>query len=216
MATGGVIPKTALAIAAAALVGLAVAWPFEAARADHVPANKIAVSGASVEILTAPLVDGASSMEETVLSGTLRASRPTDLVVGVTLECALWTTVVTVGNDASEATARVLVWVELDGEPVAVSGDDTEAPGQVVFCDRTHRQTVTDLDDEDARIEQFLRTRSANGFHWIALNVGSGIHTLDVVAQLEASATSLGDAQAGVGKRTLVVEPVRLAGDVTI
>lgn len=46
--------------------------------------------------------------------------------------------------------------------------------------------------------------------------MGSGIHTVVVMAQLETEVTGVGEAKAGVGKRTLIVEPVKLAGDVVL
>jgi hypothetical protein len=85
----------------------------------------------------------------------------------------------------------------------------------VVFCNRLWRMNTTQFDDEDATIRTFLGTRTANAFNWIALNVGSGIHDIQVLAQLETQTQGTGEAMAGVGKRTLVVEPVKLAGDVS-
>jgi hypothetical protein len=133
---------------------------------------------------------------------------------------ALWTTVVTVGNDVSEATATVKVWVEVDGIVVPVSSDDTGSEaGKVVFCDRTHSQRVTDLDDEDARFEQFQRTRSANAFNWIAVDFGGGSDPHEVQVFAELSASNVGEeasARAGIGHRTLVIEPIKLQNGDTV
>ena len=85
-------------------------------------------------------------------------------------------------------------------------------PAPKVFCNRAFRIS-TPLFVGDA-ISLFQKTRSANAFNWGALNVGNGIHTLVVKAQLDASVTGVGTfAQAAVGKRTLVVEPAKLAND---
>src|SRR5688572_19694964 len=70
-------------------------------------ANKTAASGSTLAVLGPGLTGGADSLTETVLSTTIKTSPPTDLIFSVTLECALWTTVETVGNDVSESTARV-------------------------------------------------------------------------------------------------------------
>lgn len=212
--------KTFSMIAAAAFVVATVgAFAFaNDAAATHSPADKMAVAGATLEVLRDESLLNSDPTIATILTGTMRTSSPTDLILSVTLECALWTTVATVGNDESEARATVKVWVEIDGNPVVVSSDEAgaEDAGKVVFCDRTHRQTVTDLDDDDARIEQFLRTRTANAFNWVALNVGSGIHTIEVKAELDTAATDAGQTMAAIGKRTFVAEPTKLANDVTV
>jgi hypothetical protein len=186
-------------------------------------ADKTAVAGSGLEVLGAPASSAAgaaasSAMTKTVLATTIKTSSPTDLVLSVTLECALWTTVATVGNGVAESTARVKVWVELDGQPVAVASDDTQETGKVVFCDRTHRQATERFDDEDATLEQYLRTRTANAFTWIALDVGSAPspHTIEVKAELSGETQDIAFAQAAVGKRTLVVEPVKLAHGATL
>lgn len=193
--------------------------------ASHQPADKVAVAGSTVEFLGGDTALDGADAEANVLSGTLRASSPTDLIISVTAECALWTTVATVGgDDESIAEARVTLTALLDGTPVGVIGPDN---GAVVFCDRVHRASVSDLDEDgdDARFEHYQATRSANAFNWIALNVGNGIHAIDVLATLETSLSNPDDflaatedplVQAGVGKRTLVVEPTKLANDVTV
>lgn len=207
---------SAVGAASALLIVLVLGPVREPASADHQPADKVAVSASVLEVLTAPLVESASSREATLLTGTLRTSGPTDLLLQVTAECALWTTVATVGNGSAESMASVKVWIEIDDDAVPVSSQDTEELGKVVFCNRAHRQSVTDLDDSDARIEQFIRTRAANAFNWITLNVGSGVHRIAVKARLDANVTGFGDAQAAVGKRTLLVVPAKLANDASI
>ena len=175
-------------------------------------ANRTVVAGTELEILSPAFAGTAGSQEATLLSAEMHTSNTIDLVLSVTLECALWTQVHTIGNGMSESTARVIVWVELDGEPVPVSSDDTTDTGEVVFCDRTHRQVVSDLDDEDAQFQQFLATRSANAFNWVAVDPGNtpNPHTIEVKARLEGDAQDLAFAQAGVGHRTLVIDPVQL------
>ena len=187
------------------------------AEATHMPADKMAVSGSTLEIITAPLLAGTASTTVELLSGQMKTSSPTDLILSVTLECALWTDITTVGNDDSESVARVKVWVEIDGVPVGVTGEDEgEDGGKVVFCDRAFRRTTTDFDDEDARMDSYLRTRSAHAFNWIDLNLGSGIHDIVVKGQLDTAVTGTGMAKAAIGKRTLVVEPTKLSNDVVL
>lgn len=211
--------RATLPMVALALAGLAAVTNLMGpAGATHQPADKVAVAGSALEVLSAPLVEGASSTEATILSGSIKTSGPTDLIIKVTAECALWTDITVVGNDESEAVATVKVWVEIDGTPVPVSSDDTTEPGKVVFCNRAYRMRVTNLDDEDATFEQFLRTRQANGFNWVSLDLGAqpSPHSIVVKARLDAQVSGVGDAKAAIGKRTLVVLPEKLANDAVI
>jgi hypothetical protein len=87
------------------------------------------------------------------------------------------------------------------------SGDD----GKVVFCNRAYQRT-TSFVDPTATISDFIDTRDANGFNWVAINVGNGIHTLEVWGELTQSTTSTKDTvKAVVGNRTLVVAPTSFA-----
>ena len=186
------------------------------ARATHEPADKINVSASTVEVMQTQVGLGASSQQVTLLSATFRNSTPADLIIQVTEECALWTDIV---SPESEAAAAVTVWVELDGAAVPVTRDsngdgvfDDPDDGKVVFCNRAFRISTPLFVGDIIRL--FQKTRSANAFNWGALNVGNGIHTLVVKAQLDASVTGVGTfAQAAVGKRTLVVQPAKLAND---
>lgn len=226
----------------AAVVGLAVlamgtsGWLLGPASATHQPADKMAVSGSALEVMHAsfgpldapaaeslagllgPLAAGPDNGETvTLLEGRLKTSAPTDLIFRVSLECALWTNITTVGDDDSSAEATVKVWIELDGKAVPVSSDDTgDDAGRVVFCNRAFRMQTVNWSDENATINAFLRTRSANAFHWITLDVGRGVHEVVLKAELSTEVAGTGDAKAAVGKRTLIVEPVKLANDVSI
>lgn len=199
-----------LGAALAALVVVAFVVP---AAANHQPANKAAVSGSTLAHMSTPIVDGSTSEVVSLLAATVKTSSPTDLLFQVTMECGIWTDVTTVGNDDQSAEARVTVWIEMDGAPIGVVGGDD---GKVVFCDRVHRQVTTLFDDEDATLRNYQESRSANAFNWMTLNAGSGLHRIEVKAQLEAKATNNGVAQAGIGKRTLLVSPEKLANDVVL
>lgn len=215
-------PLRGVATAALGLLVLALLLATPArqqAAATHTPANKVFASGSTMEEMTTQVGQGRSSSVRTLLSGRIKTSAPTDLIISVTAECALWTNITTIGNDQSEAIATVKVWVEIDGRALPVSADDSREPGKVVFCNRAFKMVTTDFDDEDSKIELFLKTRSANSFNWVALNVGSGptLHTIEVKAQLDSEVTTTaGEARAIVGKRTLVVFPEKLANDAEI
>lgn len=200
-------------LVAAGIAGVALLGP---ATANHLPANKVSVSGSTVEVMSAsfsPLAGGQSSEVVSLLSGTVRSSHLIDLLISATLECALWTDITTVGNNQSQAVATVKAWVEVDGEAVPVAGDDD---GKVVFCNRDYKRVTTNFDDENAQIQTFLRTRAANSFNWFALDLGYGVHTIELKAQLETEVQGTGNAKAAVGKRTLVVEPEQLANDISV
>ena len=207
--------KTGVLVAVGAVALVLIARP--EARATHQPADKINVSASIVEVMQTQMGLGESSSGPvTLLSATFRNSTPTDLIIQVTGECALWTDITT---PESEAAATVTVWVELDGVAVPVTSDsnadgvfDDPDDGKVVFCNRAFKISAPVVGP--GVVNLFQKTRSTHAFNWGALNVGNGIHTLVVKAQLDASVTGVGTfAQAAVGKRTLVVEPAKLAND---
>jgi len=200
---------------ALAPVGLAV----RPAHANHLPADKIGMSASVMEVMTATAspIGPVSSGPIVLLQATLRNSSPTDLMIKVTGECALWTEIV---SPSSDAKASVKIWTEMDGRPVPVTTDangdgvnDDPDDGRVVFSNRDFQ--ITSLLSVDL-LRLFIGTRSANAFNWITLNVGSGIHSIVVKAQLDVQVTGAGVAKAAVGKRTLIVEPAKLANDATV
>lgn len=210
--------KTTIAAALGTILLIAFMMPSPTAGGGGQAANKAAVTGSTLEILgdeqtgvpgTDP--DPAVVEEDLMLSTTIKTSKPQDLLFHLSLECALWTQLTTVGNDVANAQAQVKVWVEFDGEPVQVSSDDVEDAGQVVFCDRIHEQEVSGIDDEqNLTLRQYLATRTANAFNWVVIDAGSGTHTVEVWASLTTDVENRATAQAGIGKRTLVIEPIQL------
>lgn len=177
---------------------------------EGLPADRVTVAGSSLEVMTSSVSDGSTSETVEILHTQMRTSNPADLVLQVTLECALWTEVTTVGNDEQRAEATVTVWIEVDGQPVQVSDTDD---GKAVFCNRDYEVTTFQFDDEDATIERYLETRAANGFNWVAEDLGEGVHDIVVKAQLEGQATSNAEAKAAIGQRTLVVQPTFLVNN---
>ncbi len=218
--TSGSIPRSLLTVAVTVAMISLVAIPAivsETVDATHKPADKMAVAGSTLEVMTSGVSDGEESKTVEILSGTMKTSGPADLIIEVTAECALWTDVTTVGNDMQHALAQVEVWVEIDDEPLAISGDDTgEDQGKVVFCNRDYKVQTLQFDDEDATIERYLRSRHANAFQWTAIDVGSGDHELAVMAQLEGQASETGFAKAAIGKRSMTADSVKLANDVSL
>ena len=191
--------------------------------ATHQPADKIGVAGSAI-------AEGDETQVVTLLSSTMKTSGPTDLIIQHTQECSLVTDVKlsSTGSSDSSATATENVWIEIDGTPVPVSSIPSPDNGKVVFCDRTFRiatniltqiQTLcgaTATTCAESTFDAYLKTKSTHGFNWVALNVGSGVHTIVVKAKLDSAVLGDGDASVLVGKRTLIVQPVKLANDITI
>jgi hypothetical protein len=211
MRNRGLIKSLAIVFSFASLLLLS-----QPATATHQPADKVFASASTLEVTHAQLGPGTSAAEFDLLEAVLRTSSPTDLLLNVTAECALVTDFDPFLVPTSETVATVEVWVEIDGVPVPVTSDPAKGGpdnGRVVFCNRDFRIdqllpiSITEL---------FIKTRSANAFNWGALNVGSGIHTIKVRARLEGTVSTAGNAHAVVGKRTLVVEPSKMANDITI
>ena len=183
-------------------------------------ANKTAAAGSDFVYLgTAAAPLGPTTLLET----TFKAGGPQDAVLSVSLECSLVTDVFSTTIDdhpegytaVGRAEAHVRVWVEVNGVPVTLNseGDD----GKITFCDRVHQQEIRDIDDSTGNftIRQLQETMSANAFNWITLDLGSGVHTIRVLGTIEAANTEGSFAQGGIGKRTLVVEPVDFAHGAT-
>lgn len=195
--------KSFTAIAVAGLLAVTVLG--SVALGDHQPADQTAAAGSETEVV-------GPNEEVVLLSEDVRTSSPSDLVLNVTAECSIVTDVTTVGNDNQRAFGEVKVWVEIDGEHVAISSADSDE-GRVVFCNRAYERTTSMFDDEDATIQTFMETRQANGFNWMALDVGNGVHTIEVKATLDTESTENAEAEAVVGNRTLIVEPTKAPND---
>ena len=218
--------KGAVAIAtlfaASLLLVMYVAPP---AGADHEPANKVAAAGSETEVFE----PGATLP---VLSERVRVSSGADLILSATAECDILTELTTggAGENANSAGAfgQVRMYLTIDDKVVPVSSDDASETGKVVFCNRAHNKTITDEESpEDGTDEEYdmTRTRSANGFNWLALDTGfvydnpaNGQNILDIVLWAEFTETTVnrGVAEARVGHRTLIVEPTNVSVHETV
>lgn len=183
--------------------------------AAHEPANKMNVSASESEV---EFVEGGESV--VVLEETLRVAQPTDLLLGVTAECSILSSLTTQGNDSQSTNGQLKLHITIDGQHVPVSDAD-EDEGRVVFCDRTYQRETTQFDDEDARIEDFLGTRTANAFDWVALDAGwldhdgDGLLSVAVHAEYEESSTEMADSEGVIGNRTLLIQPTFAKNDET-
>jgi hypothetical protein len=126
------------------------------------------------------------------------------------------------------ASGRVLVWVEVNGEVVAFGPDAIEPAdddARVAFCAGAAAQVAleTDADDPTLPVEPFLQVRQAAAFNWVVESLGNASHLVEVKASFvldgdngdeEDGEIGIGEqallAQAAIGKRTLVIQPLRL------
>ena len=211
-----------VAISAALVMALAVSLAPGFVTAESQPANKMAVAGSGLTAQSTSLGSNHNSGWTTIMAGTIKTSNPTDLVFYHSQECSIMTNVkLSSGGSTSEsATASQKVRILIDGQPVPVfSGDN----GEIVFCERAFKIetnvlkqiqqlcTVTNSTCDESYFNAYLSTKDAHAFNWIALNVGSGVHTIEVQSELSSETSTNGEATVAVGKRTLVVEPTHLA-----
>ena len=126
-------------------------------------------------------IDTVGDTEEVVLEQNMKVSSVSDLILQTTAECSILTSLFTEGSTDAGATetdgafGQVEMWITIDGERVPVATDDAGADGEVVFCNRAYQRTVTDAEDPQDGIDSeddFIRTRNANGFNWMAFDVG--------------------------------------------
>ena len=224
------VPAAIVSVVALALV----ATTYGVGYATHQPANKVMARGAKNMVF-------APGTNVTLLTGTLKTSKPEDLMLMVSLECSILTKLDT-NNTTRNArqTGSIRVWVEVDGKIVPIN--TTSTPPQdpaaqpsggevdkVTFCNRTYERTVypneSDDDDEVDGQTDYIDTKTANAFNWVRLNTGSGVHTITVKADLVGGNPAVCSAEtttrnscseAHVGNRTLIVEPTKLANDASV
>jgi hypothetical protein len=174
--------------------------------AQSIPSQKAAFVSGTTEIL--------SAAGDIALSGQLKTSDVGDLLIQVSLECALWTATSNTakkGGGASTSSSRAAV-------NVTVYVDGVEAtPGQVVFCEREQQVNLqfdsgtVELTDQ-ILLDIFLKTKSANTFSFYYENPGNAVHTVEVMidsiveTSLDSPPVVVDNTRAVVGKRTLVIE----------
>ncbi len=216
--------RKGVVVALAAVAAPAAIYGGQAIAGAGVPADKV-VAAASKRVVIA------AGQTETIMTATMRTSKPTDIMIHNTLECSIFTQLLTNNtNNSATAGARARVWIEVDGKIVSLlqnsqppqngtippSGNDTD---KITYCDREYSRTVTDdenpLDGIDAQ-DDYIRTKSAHGFNWVQMNLGSGIHTIAVKAELTTATEGQATAELEIGNRTLIVEPTKMANDAVI
>ncbi|MCM2324098.1 MAG: hypothetical protein NDJ90_12630 [Oligoflexia bacterium] len=198
------------------------------ARAEGVPAAKVAVRLGDVNIVNAKNVDFA-----TVATTLIKGSSTADLLVDINLVCGLFTgtTVRTKDgvSDTSSAEAAVYARVLIDGKMAA--------PGEIPLCKRSQTLSATlqgiiseckdangdgtltmatECTTTPEEISLVLDTTSAHGFLWAMENVGSGVHKVELQVKVGTKgAAQLGSfsGYASVGQTSFKVERGNLKGN---
>jgi hypothetical protein len=121
-------------------------------------------------------VDTVGDTEEVVLSQNMKVSSVSDLILQTTAECSILTSVLTdTDGESSGSFGQVEMWITIDGTKVPVTSDNPTG-GDVVFCNRAYARMISDTEDPSDGIDSeddFIRTRTANAFNWMAFDVGT-------------------------------------------
>ena len=175
-----------------------------------------------------------------ILSQAIKTPNGKGLFIDVSVECGLLTNTLVQSKKGNKTTAKaeasVMVWVTVDGEYAD--------PGHVTFCKRTQELTatfsgllsacvdpVTGIIDPDCvailepeEVGLLLDTMTANSFNFYYGVELSGVHTVDVWAQIGTPVSVIGldpgasfaEAEALIGKGSVTIDLVRLIkyGDV--
>jgi len=191
------------------------------ANANHQPADKPFAAASKIDRFDV-------GTATTLLTATVRNSKPADIMLLVSMECSIITDVTTTGDDKSNARGQLRYYLTLSTnggpeKPVGVmqTATSTTSPGtttddgNVVFCDRIYERETSLFgeDDQDHTIRTFIETRHANAFNWVQLNAGNGVHTLKLYATYTEAKLNTADAEGVVGRRTMIIEPVKAKND---
>jgi hypothetical protein len=174
-----------------------------------------------------------------ILSQAIKTPTGKGLFIDVSVECGLRTNTVVQSKKGNKTTAKaeasVMVWVTVDGVP------NYAYPEHVTFCKRTQELTATfsgllslcvnpetgAIDPEcfeflePEEIGLLLDTMNANSFNFYYGVELSGVHTVEVWAQIGTTTSITGgeppgtfaEAEALIGKGSVTIDLVRLIKD---
>jgi len=171
-----------------------------------------------------------------ILSQAIKTPNGKGLFIDVSVECGLLTNTLVQSKKGNKTTAKaeasVMVWVTVDGEYAD--------PGHVTFCKRTQELTatfsgllsacvdpMTGIIDPDCvailepeEVGLLLDTMTANSFNFYYGVELSGVHTVDVWAQIGTPVSVIGldpgasfAAEALIGRGSVTIDLVRLIKD---
>ena len=220
-----------------ALLAIALVFTLNgpAAQATHTPADKPFAAATNLTKIT-------PGTNQTILTATVKNSKPADMMLLLSMECSILTrTILPGGSSISSQSARaegtVRTWIEVDGQTVPIissstppqnptPGTPSNEDGKVTMCNRVYERTVQDQEgntpmDGIDRSDDYIDTKDANAFNWVRLNMGSGIHTITVKADVTVNTAGgtnggSGVADAYIGNRSLIGIPGKFANDAVI
>jgi len=147
----------------------------------------------------------------------IKTSNKADLIISVTAECALATDVKIKGtgkDETSESMAQIKIRALVDGDEAAEPGDVTFAYRKMILKGLLYNESQVNMTGlPEQYIEIYEETRTANGFNFVMPNVLSGAHNVTVWAkakQVQDNPKNTVAFMPVIGKRTLVVEAVRM------
>ncbi len=157
-----------------------------------------------------------------IISGQIKTSTPSDLIVTHNQECAIHTGL-NLDEGTEEATSAIREEIKLvvDGkvvpasyaDPHTDSDPDLDQFGLITMCGRAYHidtnvlSTVFELCNNDELcmkteifFDSYIRTKQAHSWSWIVLDVGSGVHDVEVYAKITKSLEAIGDEVKKKGK----------------
>jgi len=214
-----------------------------AAFAESQPSAKSTAMVGDISVIPVMASSAPGEGWTTILSNTIKTPNPADLFVDVSLECGLYTNTVVKSKggtkDTSTAEASVKVQVLVDGEPMHPGAvtfcrrtQELTATFQGLLTDEDGNSCLitdaltdengtiigytTTIDEECLRPEEvglILDTMNANAFNFIAADVGTGVHTVEVQTMIYSSTAmqeGTAEAVATLGKGSVVVDEVKM------
>jgi hypothetical protein len=231
----------AAALAATLASGAVLAESLPASKATFAYKGLIALPSSTYD-LTAPTADSGWT---TVLKAQIKTANQKDLFINPSLQCGIVTdtTVKSLNGslDTAEARGTIRVRVKItapDGSTSYAEPNDTGATADpaerntdgLVYCDRIQTLKakfsglncdanlttgeVTCADPEELQL--ILKTLNANSFNFVAADVASGVHTIEIQARTSANIGvdsqngSLAGAEAFIGAGSATIEEVRM------
>lgn len=200
--------------------------------AESSPSSKCAVAMSGITLIEAT---SATHSWDTILTTVIKVPEQKDLAFDVSLQCGLYTDTLVKskgGNkDTSTAEAGVSVRVKVTDPDGNVTYAGPAGEDGVVFARRSQTLSAklqgilglaTDPDTgelllevlEPEEIQLILNTMNANAFNFLFPNCTSGVHTIEVQAEIATGTTSQegsAEALATIGLGSMVVEEVRMA-----
>ena len=189
---GGLLALVAAISITAVAIGLSSAQP----------ANKTFAAASKMQKFSSAQGD------QVLLTATMKTSKPTDVILQVSMECSIITDNVITGSGTQGASeskttqGKVRGWITIDDDknivPIISSSDPPQDPSaqpkgddtdKITFCNRVFNRTVKDQENAQDGIDysrDYIETKDSNAFNWVRLNMGSGTHTIKLWGELTA------------------------------